>query len=308
MPSLKDKVSIIERHIASVGGLRNPNTGLERPRFQLLADACRNEDPFYVALHQVFCIWDVNRQEVINIPGYPNSNILQSAFKILRNFIQDNEQLAPTHKIWFAQFPSPLSHLLTTSEPYRQNIADVGVFLEGLTMEWSSLSPEWAQRGYPPLVDELVSRWGLLSPTLQSVVFTATRRNLGILDEDVSTRMEDLFRWDQQEHQALSARVNTARSPTAKEVQERNTALVNKYLALHNHIIQQRSSTVMSGSPFLRGPTPVLPSNAPRPQPNSVPHWSATSGCEVVRFNDIFHANEVKPIPFLEGLKRTLNA
>ncbi|KAH7400044.1 hypothetical protein BKA64DRAFT_778230 [Cadophora sp. MPI-SDFR-AT-0126] len=275
MPSLKSKLNIIEKHITSVGGLMNLNTGLERPRFQLLADACRNEDPFYVALHQVFCIWDVNRQEVINIPGYPNSSILQSAFKILGNLIRDNDQLAPIHKIWFAQFPSPLSHLLTISDPYRQNIAEVGVFLERLTMEWSSLSAEWAQRGYPPLVDELVSRWGLLSPTLQSVVFTATRRNLGIRDEDVGTRMEDLFRRDQQEHQALSARVNTARPPTAKEVQERNTALANEYLALHNHIIQRRSSTAMSGSPLLRGPTPILPNNVPRPQPNSVPHPAA---------------------------------
>ncbi|PVH89395.1 hypothetical protein DL98DRAFT_580089 [Cadophora sp. DSE1049] len=275
MPSLKGKVNLIEKHIASVGGLMNLNTGLERPRFQLLTDACRNEDPFYVALHQVFCVWDVNRQEVINIPGYPNSNVLQSAFKILGNLIRDNDQLAPAHKIWFAQFPSPLSHLLTTSELYRQNIADVGVFLERLTMEWSSLSTEWTQRGYPPLVDELVSRWGLLSPTLQSVVFTATRRNLGIRDEDVGTRMEDLFRRDQQEHQALSARVNTARPPTAKEVQERNSALVNEYLTLHNHIIQRRSSTAMSGSPLLRGPPPVLPSNTPRPQPNSIPHPTA---------------------------------
>jgi len=272
MPPLKGKVHLIDKHIASVGGLMNLNTGLERPRFQLLTDACRNEDPFYVALHQVFCVWDINRQDVINIPGYPNSNILQAAFKILGHLIRDNDQLAPAHKIWFAQFPSPLSHLLMTSEPYRQSIADVGVFLERLTMEWSSLSTEWTQRGYPPLVDELVSRWGLLSPTLQSVVFTATGRNLGIRDEDVGTRMEDLFRRDQQEHQALSARVNTARPPTAKEVQERNTALVNEYLNLHNQILQRRSSTAMSGSPLLRGPTPVIPSNAPRPQPNSVPH------------------------------------
>ncbi|KAK0102510.1 hypothetical protein ONS95_006124 [Cadophora gregata] len=272
MPSLKGRVSLIEKHIASAGGLQNLNTGLERPRFALLTDACRNEDPFYVALHQVFCVWDLNQQEVIIIPGYPNSNILQAAFKILGALIRDNDQLAPVHKIWFAQFPGPLGQLLVVSEVYRQSITDVGVFLERLTVEWVSLSTEWTQRGYPPLVDELVSRLGLLSPTLQSVVFTATRRNLGIRDEDVGTRMEDLFRRDQQEHQALSARVNTARPPTAKEVQERNTALVNEYLTLHNHVIQRRSSTAISGSPLLRGPTPVLASNAPRPQSNSIPH------------------------------------
>ncbi|KAH7351025.1 hypothetical protein BKA65DRAFT_249725 [Rhexocercosporidium sp. MPI-PUGE-AT-0058] len=270
MTSLKGRISLIERHIQSVGGIMNLNTGLERPRFQLLTDACRNEDPFYVALHQVFCVWDVNRQEVASIQGYPNSNILQSAFSILGQLIRDNDQLAPAHKIWFAQFPSPLSHLLSTSEPYRQTLADVGVFLTRLTSEWAPLSSECTQRGYPPLVDELVNRWQLLSPTLQSVVFTATRRNLGIRDEEVGTRMEDLFRRDQQEHQALAARMNTARPPTAKEVQERNTALVNEYLALHNQLIQRRSSTTVSGSPLMSGPTPVVPSNATRLQQNNV--------------------------------------
>ncbi|KAH6712928.1 hypothetical protein BKA61DRAFT_633089 [Leptodontidium sp. MPI-SDFR-AT-0119] len=232
MPSLKGRISLIDRHIQSV----------ERPRFQLLSDACRNEDPFYVALHQIFYI-----------QGYPNGNVLQSAFSILGQLIRDNDQLAPAHKIWFAQFPSPLKHLLTTSAPYRHTVADVGVFLTRLTSE------------YPPLVDEL------------SVVFTATRRNLGIRDEEVGTRMEDLFRRDQQEHQALAARINTAQPPTAKEVRDRNTALVNEYLALHNHLIHRRSSTAMSGSPLVRGPTPVLPNNVPHQNPNGAPVVHSTA-------------------------------
>ncbi|KAH9212537.1 hypothetical protein DL95DRAFT_177162 [Leptodontidium sp. 2 PMI_412] len=277
MPSLKGRISLIDRHIQSVGGMMNLNTGLERPRFQLLSDACQNEDPFYVALHQIFCVWDVNRSEVTDIQGYPNGNVLQSAFSILGQLIRDNDQLAPAHKIWFAQFPSPLKHLLTTSAPYRHTVADVGVFLTRLTSEWAPLSTECSQRRYPPLVDELVNRWRLLSPTLQSVVFTATRRNLGIRDEEVGTRMEDLFRRDQQEHQALAARINTARPPTAKEVRDRNTALVNEYLALHNHLIHRRSSTAMSGSPLVRGPTPVLPNNVPHQNPNGAPVVHSTA-------------------------------
>ncbi|KAG4427799.1 hypothetical protein IFR05_016716 [Cadophora sp. M221] len=51
MPSLKGRISLMKRHMQSVGRMMNLNTGLERPRFQLLSNACRNEDPFYVALH-----------------------------------------------------------------------------------------------------------------------------------------------------------------------------------------------------------------------------------------------------------------
>ncbi|KAG4427800.1 hypothetical protein IFR05_016717 [Cadophora sp. M221] len=83
--------------------------------------------------------------------------------------------------------------------------------------------------------------------------------------------MEDLFRRDQQEHQALAARINI------KEALERKTALINKYLALHNHLIHQRLSTTMSSSPLIRGPTPVPPSNAPHQTPNGVPVVPSTA-------------------------------
>ncbi|PBP20126.1 MIZ/SP-RING zinc finger protein [Diplocarpon rosae] len=264
MPPLKSRVVEIHKHIESVGGQLNLNSGLELPRFQLLIDACNKEDSFYVALHQLFCAWDSNRQEVLSIAGFPNATVLTSAFQILGLLIRDNDQLAPNHRIWFSKFPGPLDTLLESSESYRNIVADVGVFLERLATDWSPLSIECTERGYPPLVDELVNRWGLLSPTLQSVVFTATRRNLGVRDEEVGTRMENLFRRDRREHLALAARFSTARPPTAKEVQERNSALRIEYLALH-HLRQQRSSSSIAASPMLRGPTTVRPGNAATP-------------------------------------------
>ncbi|KAK6583123.1 hypothetical protein PZA11_004199 [Diplocarpon coronariae] len=264
MPPLKGRVAMIHKHIDSVGGLSNLNSGLERPRFQLLIDACNKEDIFYVALHQIFCAWDTNRQEVLGITGFPNGNVLSPAFKILGLLIRDNDQLAPNHRVWFSKFPSPLDTLLKSSEPYRNAVADIGVFLERLATDWSPLSIECKKRGYPPLVDELVDRWGLLSPTLQSVAFTATRRNLGVRDEEVGTRMEDLFRRDRREHLALAARFNTAWPPTAKEIQERNSALSTEYLALY-YMHQRRSLGSMAGSPLLQGPTTSLPSSAATP-------------------------------------------
>ncbi|KAL2071453.1 hypothetical protein VTL71DRAFT_12688 [Oculimacula yallundae] len=276
--SLRPHINLIEKHIQSVGGLNNLNTGLERPRFQLLTEACNNEDSFYVALHQVFCLWDYNRAEVTSIPGYPNSTVLQKAFNILGQLIRDNVQLAPNHKMWFANFPSQLNQLLIHSEPYRRTIMDVGAFLSRLASDWDTLSNELTQRGYPPLVDEFVTRWRLLSPTLQSVVFTAIRRNLSFHDQDCGPQAEELFRRDRQEHLALASRINTARPPTANDFRERNNALVNEYLTLRNRIVQRRSSTAMPGSPLMRGPTPVLSSNVPYQQTVPLVHtasWQA---------------------------------
>jgi len=269
MPSLKPRVAIIETHIESVGGRMNLNAGLEKPRFQLLIEACNSEDAFYVALHQVFCVWDFDQNEVASIHGFPDRNILRQAFKILGQLIRDNEQLAPNHKKWFAGFPSTLGHLMNTSEPYRLVLADVGIFLRKLAAEWIPLSMECTKRGYPPLVDELVNRMGLLSPILQGVVFTATRRTMGISDGEVGTNAEGLFRRDQRDHQSLAARYNSNRPPTAKEIDQRNALLANEYIALHNQFLQQRRpSGQVYGSPLgqVPAPTPVVPSNVHVPQ------------------------------------------
>jgi hypothetical protein len=261
MPSLKPRVELINAHIASAGGTPNLNNGLERPRFQLLIEACNNEDVFYVALHQLFCVWDYNRAEVANLPFLPSGPNLLLAFRILGQLIRDNEGLAPNHLKWFTQFPSPLENLLRTSEPYLRMMNDVGNFLGRLTSDWATFSKQCTARGYPPLVDELVNRMGLLSPILQQVVFTATRRNLGIGDDKYGQQMESYFSQDRTGHQELAARFNTARPPTEKEVRVRNQLLVNKYLQLYH---QQQSHEhqipyLHTESPPLQ--PPVLPSN-----------------------------------------------
>ncbi|TVY41126.1 Zinc finger MIZ domain-containing protein [Lachnellula occidentalis] len=262
MPSLKPRVALIHNQIVAAGGMDHLST-LERPRFQLLEDACRSEDSFYVALHQIFCIWDLpDPTQVTGIRGFPNTSTLLLAFKIVGQLIRENEGLASHHKKWFATFPTPLPDLIKSSEPYRRTVRNVGVFLGRLASDWALLSSECAARLYPPLVDELVKRLGLLSPILQGVVFTAARRNLGVTDDPVGRRMEDLFKKDRQDHQNLAARYNTARPPTEKEIQERNHKLANEYILLFNqHMQSRRSSGSAVSSPTTRLPTPVLPSN-----------------------------------------------
>ncbi|TAQ90866.1 hypothetical protein B7494_g821 [Chlorociboria aeruginascens] len=258
LPSLKPRVALINAHIESVGGTQNLNNALERPRFQLLTDACNCEDSFYVALHQLFCVWDTNHQEVTSIQGLPQPESLSLAFRILGQLIRDNNGLATNHQRWFSTFPSPLSDLMRTSEPYRRVILEVGIFLSRLASDWTTFSAHCVKRGYPPLVDELVTTLGLLSPILQGVVFTATRRNLGIVDDVFGAAMEKFFLQDRQDHRDLAARYNTGRPPSEKEVRERNNELIERYIKLHQ---QQRSRRSLPGLPPTQSPTPSLANN-----------------------------------------------
>jgi hypothetical protein len=286
MVSLKSRIPQINAYIDSVGGSMNLNKGLEQPRFQLLRDACEHEDSFYVALHQLFCVWDFNRNDVAGIQGFPEMTVLEVAFKILSHLIRENDQLAQNHKIWFATFPGPLQDLLSRFDFYRKTVAEVGIFLGRLASDWGPLSQEVINRHYPPLVDELVNRLGLLSSGLQGVVFTAARRNLGFYERTqqevaAAARMENLFKKDQNDYHALAARYHTGRPPSGREVQERNNALIVEYLSLFNELLQRRSSESALSSPATQLPTPVVPNNAhvqagppnpavmPRPQPSN---------------------------------------
>lgn len=272
MPSLAPRIALIDAHIASVGGEMNLNTGLERPRFMLLKDACSKEDGFYVATHQIFCAWDVNPRQVLEIIGFPPHDTLKVAFKILGQLIRDNSQLAPNHLFWFSQFPSPLPDLLRNSEPYRRTVHSVGKFLTRLGVDWVQFANDTRARSYPPLVDELVNRLGILSPIFQGIVFTATRRNLGVVDDAVGDKMEKMFLKDRQEHQALSARVNTNRPPTEREISDRNGRFAGEYHSLLRQVRRRQSSIVSSTGSLTRAPTPgnahLPPGSSPGMNPN----------------------------------------
>jgi hypothetical protein len=262
IPSLKASTIVVTERITSLGGTRMLNSETERRRYQLLEKACQTEDLFYVALHQLFCIWDCTPDKVTQITGFPDNTVLQKAFVYVSTLIRDNWQLSPVHKKWFAAFPDHLSELLAKGEWYRNAVADVGIFLERLAADWDSLSYECGSRKYPPLVDELVKRLGLLSPILQGVVFTAARRNIGFTDGELGDRMESIFKQDQMEHQALAVRFNTSRPATEQEVETRNQNLATEYLRAFNHLIEQRPSSSLLDNSANRLPTSVIPSNS----------------------------------------------
>ncbi|ESZ94466.1 hypothetical protein SBOR_5184 [Sclerotinia borealis F-4128] len=258
MPSLKPRVALLKSYIEHCGGMANLNSALEKPRFSLMETACNAEDAFYVALHQLFCTWDTSRRDITGLPGLPDSATLALAFRILGQLIRDNEAMAPAHLRWFAKFPSPLVDLVTNSQPYRRTIREVGIFLSNLASDWPNLTKLCAVRGHPPLVDELVNRLGLLSPTLQNIVFTAMRRNLNIVDNEFGNQMERVFEQDRTEHRELAARYNTSHPPSEREIKERTKIIVDKYMMISQKLRQKKQ---MAPQPSTTAPAPVPSSN-----------------------------------------------
>ncbi|OBT60482.1 hypothetical protein VE03_10107 [Pseudogymnoascus sp. 23342-1-I1] len=229
-PSLKTMLPIIDQHVESCGGMHAIASNIERQRIRMLQEACRNDDYFYVALHQMFCLWALDPDLVARLT-MPNSGaILKAAFTIIAQLIMHNSTINEVHTKFFSVFPNHLSELMYRSDQYSLTVNNVATFLTKLSMEWPTYIPECRQRGYPPLVDELVNRFGLLSPILQHIIFTATRRNIGFPDDEYSAQMEQLFNRDQELHRQMASRVNTAYPPTAREINERNQWQAEQYI------------------------------------------------------------------------------
>lgn len=225
---------LIDKHILASGGFENLNSSVEKPRFLLLLDACQKEDYFFVALHQLFCLWAVDPNTVLQIDSFQDQQTVDYAFQLVTKLIRGNEGLSPLHLKWFTEFPAPLNDLLARSDHYRRTVSNVSVFLDKLMTEKTAMIKDCQKRGFPPLVDDMVSRLGLLSPVLQSVFFTASRRTLGIRDDGIGPEMERLFLVDREQHEKLAARYNTAFPPSEREVRERNAWLAQQYILLRN--------------------------------------------------------------------------
>ncbi|KAI9735414.1 MAG: hypothetical protein M1818_006420, partial [Claussenomyces sp. TS43310] len=262
MLSIKDLIPLIDRYIEGSGGLEALSPTLEGPRFALLRDACKNDDWFYVVLHEMFCTWSLNRQILLDIKALNDAQGMALAFQILGQLIRENDSLSLNHLHWFATFPSPLPNIVARSEPLSRMVPQVARFLHHLARKWVPLMAKCQQRGYPPLVDELLADLNLLSPVLQVVFFTATRRNMGISDDEYGAQMERLFATDRKTHRELSARFNTASPPTENEIKERNAWLVNNYRSISN---QRLESSRRGAQPW---PTHLVPGP---PAPSATP-------------------------------------
>ncbi|RKF63031.1 hypothetical protein OnM2_028028 [Erysiphe neolycopersici] len=253
--TLKSKLTMIEAQLKSVGGLESLNTGLERPRFQLLIEACRVEDLFYVILHQTYILWDFRREEVLGIPGASNIGSLQTGFRIVAKIIHENNQLAPNHKRWFAEFPYSLTKLLKTSDSCRKTCTDVLKCVLKLSCNWYPLMHECKTRLAPLLAEELVCKLGVLSPIFQRILFTSSRRSLGIRDEETIQAMDQIFKLNQSECRNLMAQDGETSQIPPQERQEQNDKILQNYNTL---IIQcQRKNSSSTSNPKTSSPKSI---------------------------------------------------
>ncbi|KAM7207616.1 zinc finger MIZ domain containing protein [Naviculisporaceae sp. PSN 640] len=222
----------IAEYIRSCGGEQALSNEIERPRLQLLSDACAREDGFFIALHQIYMLWSSSPQHVYAVLQLPQRTA-DSAFAIIETVFKKNQLISTGHREWFAKFPSDINKLLQGYTQYAVAVTQVARFLEQLANHFKNLTEKSVNRKYPYLVDELLYYLACYSPVLQMIFFTASRRRLGVLDGPLGTQIEALFREDQARHVDSSTGLQVLKPVMAAgEIEKRNQKIIQRYRAI----------------------------------------------------------------------------
>lgn len=169
-------------------------TDVEAPRFTLLKDACAQGDLFYLHLHWLYCLWSYDASSLPPALLY-DPDATQRGFSIVETVLKGNARFSRDNLQWCAAFAQ---ETLNQCDP--EGVNKVANFLTGLSRHWPTLVPACFNRHYPFLVDELLGLLRCFSVCMQNILFTASRRRLGIPDGPLGDTVQELFRLDQEQH------------------------------------------------------------------------------------------------------------
>ena len=167
---------------------------LERPRYRMLQSACALQDTFYVVLHQLYCLWTSSKGDVFSILPLEH-DVTNAAFGILRAALKSNDEMRPYHITWLSQFPISLK-AVSFRMLLRDTILAVTEFLKRMVLEWKSFFHHIIRRKFPITHYEAQHVLLCRSPLMASVLFTITRRSLGVENGHFGNLIQGLYEED----------------------------------------------------------------------------------------------------------------
>ncbi|CAG7559275.1 unnamed protein product [Fusarium equiseti] len=109
---------------------------VESPRYSILSEACRDEDYFYIALHQTLCAWSLNKEPVHRLyRGLVEPAVIDVAFEIMQTILRKNESMSKVHLQWFANFPYGMA-AFSRVFPGTDVSKEISTFLVLMTTHW----------------------------------------------------------------------------------------------------------------------------------------------------------------------------
>lgn len=175
----------LQEHIERVGGWQGlPD--IDRGRYRYLTEACTKRDGFYLVIHQLFCAWTEQASTVHQLLAPVSADKVDKAFEDLQQVLLRNESLQENHWRHFVNWPRRLEDLdlrRSTKGFYQRHLPQVRDFVERFVEKWSTLLTIVTRRGFPIMTRELIFTLGCWSDVMRYVLFTISRRKLGVKDQ-----------------------------------------------------------------------------------------------------------------------------
>ena len=186
----------VAKRIEAVSSLGD-RSDIERPRLDLLLEACNRFDHSYLLLHQYYC-WTHAKANGPSMLRVGISEVHQKGLEALKRPLATNNELREEAIVWFSHFPGHLTMAIPgddiSSEPAQQWYSRILQTLAEVGAHWDELRATCSSRRMPPLVSEMLLMLQVDSVVLQQVMFRATLRDIFISPVDPCfTRHEDIF-------------------------------------------------------------------------------------------------------------------
>ncbi|GKZ17502.1 hypothetical protein AbraIFM66951_004402 [Aspergillus brasiliensis] len=150
---------------------------IESPRVRLLQSALLDNDPVYLALHQMYCMASYAPSELRTLPGFGPEQ--ERGFAVVKQLLVDNRRLSGDFLLFCVNFPEPMQQLLALPW-WRDALEQVMNSLVLLSKGWDSFELVMRTRGLPPLIEEIIMTFAIRSHVTQYNIFLALYRRLNV--------------------------------------------------------------------------------------------------------------------------------
>ncbi|RAH52623.1 hypothetical protein BO85DRAFT_431368 [Aspergillus piperis CBS 112811] len=164
---------------------------IESPRVRLLQSALLDNDPVYLALHQMYCMASYSPSELRTLPGFGPEQ--ERGFAVVKQLLVDNRRLSGDFLLFCVNFPEPMQQLLALPW-WRDALAQVMNSLVLLSQRWDTFEQITRRRGLPPLIEEIIMTFDIRSHVTQYNIFLALYRRLPL--QNGEHKLFDIFNRD----------------------------------------------------------------------------------------------------------------
>ncbi|KAI9888443.1 MAG: hypothetical protein M1814_006922 [Vezdaea aestivalis] len=282
---LKPALAQLDRFISQKGGV-GALLDIDSSRINLIRSASSIGDGFFLAIHQIYALYTL-KSALLQIDPIMAA-IPEASFKALSSLIRDNELLPLGTLKMFASFPLEIELRPPGRLPFYVTdiIPTAAKFLKSLGQTYPAVHQYCRARNIPPMVQELAEVMNLPSSTLQTIIFTAICRNMGV--QDSSNHIQSVFVQSQTSYQNLYRRVGGAQSPDLTEA-------TNMRITLERLFTRHAPNRNEGGSPLhiIQTPRPSPHQQGSRPQQRvTVPNHNVQPSPSTSSFSHTTSSNQ----------------